>query len=50
MGKATADITMSLDGFIAGPNDCPGNGRGDGGDVLVVDSPAVIHLKYRVVK
>jgi dihydrofolate reductase len=34
MGKATADITMSLDGFIAGPNDRPGNGLGDGGEVL----------------
>jgi dihydrofolate reductase len=34
MGNATADITMSLDGFIAGPNDRPGNGLGDGGEVL----------------
>jgi dihydrofolate reductase len=25
---------MSLDGFIAGPNDRPGNGLGDGGEVL----------------
>jgi len=34
MGKVTADISMSLDGFIAGPNDRPGNGLGDGGERL----------------
>ena len=33
-GKVVLDITMSLDGFIAGPNDEPGNGLGDGGDRL----------------
>jgi dihydrofolate reductase len=27
-------MTMSLDGFVAGPNDNPENGLGDGGDVL----------------
>lgn len=32
--KVAVDITMSLDGFIAGPNDGPGNGLGDGGDKL----------------
>ena len=34
MGKVTADISMSLDGFSAGPNDGPGNPLGDGGDRL----------------
>jgi dihydrofolate reductase len=34
MGKVTFDITMSLDGFVAGPNDGPDNGLGDGGDAL----------------
>ena len=34
MGKVTADISMSLDGFIAGPNDVPGNGMGEGGERL----------------
>jgi len=29
-----ADITMSLDGFVAGPNAGPGNGLGDGGEAL----------------
>ncbi len=34
MGKVTFNITMSLDGFVAGPNDNPDNGLGDGGDAL----------------
>jgi dihydrofolate reductase len=34
MSKVKADITMSLDGYIAGPNDKPGNGLGDGGERL----------------
>ena len=34
MGKVFADISMSLDGFIAGPDDRPGNGLGDGGEQL----------------
>lgn len=32
--KVFVDITMSLDGFIAGPNDGPNNGLGDGGERL----------------
>ena len=34
MGILTADISVSLDGFISGPNDRPGNGLGDGGERL----------------
>ncbi len=34
MGKVILDITMSLDGFVTGPNDGPGNGLGDGGRIL----------------
>jgi dihydrofolate reductase len=34
MAKLTFDITMSLDGFIAGPNVGPGKGLGEGGDRL----------------
>lgn len=34
MGKVVFNITMSLDGFVAGPNDGPENGLGDGGDAL----------------
>jgi dihydrofolate reductase len=33
-GKVAADISMSLDGFIAGPNAGVGNPLGDGGDRL----------------
>ena len=34
MGKVTADMSVSLDGFVAGPNDGPENGLGDGGERL----------------
>lgn len=34
MGKVVADISMSLDGFVAGPNDGLGQGLGEGGEPL----------------
>jgi dihydrofolate reductase len=34
MGKVHVDITMSLDGYIAGPNDSPELGLGEGGEQL----------------
>jgi dihydrofolate reductase len=34
MTKVAAGITTSLDGYIAGPNDGPGRGLGDGGERL----------------
>jgi dihydrofolate reductase len=34
MGKLIADITMSLDGFITGPDDAPGRGLGERGEAL----------------
>ncbi len=34
MARVTAAITISVDGFIAGPNDGPGRGLGDGGERL----------------
>ena len=34
MQKVVFNMTMSLDGFVAGPNDNPDNGLGDGGDAL----------------
>lgn len=34
MGKVFVDITMSMDGFIAGPNDGPEQGLGEGGERL----------------
>ena len=34
MGKVIADITMSLDGFITGPDDRPGRGLGERGECL----------------
>ncbi len=34
MGKVTADMSVSLDGFSTGPNDGPGNPLDEGGDRL----------------
>ena len=34
MGKVLAGITISLDGYITGPNDGPGAGLGEGGERL----------------
>lgn len=34
MSKVVFNITVSLDGFVAGPNDGPDNGLGDGGAAL----------------
>jgi dihydrofolate reductase len=34
MGKVVADITMSLDGFVTGPDDGPGQGLGEHGECL----------------
>lgn len=33
-GTVMADMSMSLDGFVAGPNDGPENPLGDGGERL----------------
>jgi hypothetical protein len=42
MGKVGAQITMSLDGYVAGPNDVERE------QVGVVRSPWVTHLRYGV--
>jgi dihydrofolate reductase len=34
MGKVVFNMTVSLDGFVAGPNDSPEKGLGDGGEAL----------------
>ena len=34
MTRVVADISMSLDGFVTGPNPGPDNGLGDGGEAL----------------
>jgi dihydrofolate reductase len=34
MSKVFVELSMSLDGFVAGPNDGPENGLGDGGEQL----------------
>ena len=35
MGKVATGLSMSLDGFIAGPNDGPGQPLGEGGERLL---------------
>jgi hypothetical protein len=35
MGKVVVDLSMSLEGFIACPNDGPDNPLGDGGGRLL---------------
>lgn len=45
MGKVAIDMSMSLDGYIAAPNDVPGQGLGDDGmrlHTLGFDDPAVM--------
>lgn len=34
MARVVVNLSMSLDGFVAGPNDGPGNPLGDGGEQL----------------
>src|SRR5574341_2687874 len=34
MGKVIFHMSVALDGFVAGPNDGPDNGLGDGGEAL----------------
>ena len=34
MGKVIFNMTASLDGYVAGPNDGPNNPLGDGGEAL----------------
>jgi dihydrofolate reductase len=34
MGKSILDMSVSLDGFVAGPNETPDNGLGDNGERL----------------
>ncbi len=34
MGNVVTELSVSLDGFVAGPNDNPENGLGDGGEQL----------------
>ena len=34
MTRITADISVSLDGFVAGPDPSPDNGLGTGGEAL----------------
>jgi hypothetical protein len=57
MARVISDISMSLDGFVAGPNPTFEGLLDNLGDATVgleldrvVDSPAETHLRYRIVK
>jgi hypothetical protein len=55
--KVLAGLTMSLDGYVTGPNDRPGAGKRLFGAALrpdlsfeqagVIESPFATHLRYR---
>jgi dihydrofolate reductase len=49
MGKVVIDMSMSLDGYIAAPNDVPGQGLGEDGMRLhnwAFDDPSVFDKVY----
>lgn len=49
MGKVVIDMSMSLDGYIAAPNDVPGQGLGEDGMRLhnwAFDDPSVFEMVY----
>lgn len=55
MGQVVAQITTSLDGYVAGPDDGPGRRLFEGFDktiglrqVSALQSPWATHLRYRV--
>jgi hypothetical protein len=55
MTHIIADISMPLDGYVAGPEPTQQDPRGQGGERLhewacveTAASPAVTHLRYRV--
>ena len=54
MGRVIGNLSMSLDGFVAGPNDGPGNPMGDEPTGLenarMTEVLGVTHLHLRVVK
>ena len=48
MGDVVIDMSMSLDGFIAAPNDTPGQGLGEDGMRLTTgfDDPSVFEKVF----
>ncbi|HEY3078898.1 MAG TPA: hypothetical protein VGM69_03230 [Chloroflexota bacterium] len=48
MGVVCLDITTSLDGYMAGPNDGPGNGLGDRGGERLHVAPRLLGAGTRL--
>jgi hypothetical protein len=44
MSRVNVTITMSLDGFVAGPGQSEQDPLGIGGDAI--DAPGVTHIRY----
>ena len=45
MAKSVLYMSMSLDGFITGPDDGPANGLGNGGHRLPAPAGQVVHVR-----
>jgi len=50
MAKVIAAITMSVDGYITGPDDGPGQGLGEGGERLHYWGSSVAHGATRAIR
>ena len=48
MSKLRLSITMSLDGYVAGPGQNEESPLGSGGLDLAIDAPSVTHIRYEV--
>jgi hypothetical protein len=48
MSKLTLNVTMSLDGYVAGPDQSESHPLGAGGEDHVVEAPGVTHIRYAV--
>jgi hypothetical protein len=50
MSKVKASLTVSVDRYVAGPNQSREDPLGGARSCASVEAPGVTHLKYRVVK
>lgn len=49
MGKVKAQISVSLDGYVAGPNQSEENSLGAGFELIdLVQGPEALHMTYRL--
>jgi hypothetical protein len=48
MGVVYFEMSMSLDGFVTGPNVSNENPLGEDGELLVVKADGAVHLTFRL--